>query len=120
MACGRHLSKLQKFDLSFRCLLSWHIGEGQAGNAKGQVDPHGSFDRKRLEGDRAVRSPHQDIGANSHTQSDRAGVGVGVGANVLVGGSNRTISLQPLSLEGSVGINLSLGVSGLTLTYVPR
>ena len=28
--------------------------------------------------------------------------------------------LQPLSVEGSVGINLSLGVSGLTLTYVPR
>ena len=52
--------------------------------------------------------------------SGSIGVGVGVGANVLVGGSNRTISLQPLSVEGSVGINLSLGVSGLTLTYVPR
>ena len=52
--------------------------------------------------------------------SGSIGVGVGVGANVLVGGSNRTISLQPLSVEGSVGINLSLGVSGLTLTWVPR
>ena len=52
--------------------------------------------------------------------SGSIGVGVGVGANVLVGGSNRTISLQPLSVEGSVGVNLSLGVSGLTLTYVPR
>jgi len=52
--------------------------------------------------------------------SGAIGVGVGVGANVLVGGSNRTISLQPLSVEGSVGVNLSLGVSGLTLTYVPR
>ena len=48
------------------------------------------------------------------------GVGVGVGANILFGGSNRTIALQPLSLEGSVAINLSLGASGLTLTYVPR
>jgi hypothetical protein len=48
------------------------------------------------------------------------GVGVGVGANVLFGGSNRTIALQPLSLEGSVGINLSLGATGLTLTYLPR
>ena len=48
------------------------------------------------------------------------GIGVGVGANVLFGGSNRTISLQPLSVEGSVGINLSLGASGLTLTWVPR
>jgi hypothetical protein len=52
--------------------------------------------------------------------SGAIGVGVGVGANVLVGGSNRTISLQPLSIEGSVGVNLSLGVSGLTLTWVPR
>ena len=47
--------------------------------------------------------------------SGSIGVGVGVGANVLFGGSNRTIALQPLSVEGSVGINLSLGVSGLTL-----
>jgi hypothetical protein len=52
--------------------------------------------------------------------SGSIGVGVGVGANVLVGGSNRSISLQPLSVEGSVGINLSLGVSGLTLVWVPR
>jgi hypothetical protein len=47
--------------------------------------------------------------------SGSVGVGVGVGANVLFGGSGRSISLQPLSVEGSVGINLSLGVSGLTL-----
>jgi hypothetical protein len=43
------------------------------------------------------------------------GVGVGVGANLLFGGTGRSIALQPLSVEGSVGINLSLGVSGLTL-----
>jgi Protein of unknown function (DUF992) len=47
--------------------------------------------------------------------SGSVGVGVGVGANLLFGGSNRSIALQPLSVEGSVGINLSLGVSGLTL-----
>jgi Protein of unknown function (DUF992) len=44
-----------------------------------------------------------------------ASVGVGLGANVLVGGSHRTISLQPLSVEGQVGINLALGVAGLRL-----
>ena len=48
--------------------------------------------------------------------SGAIGIGVGVGANVLVGGSNRSISLQPLSVEGTVGFNLSLGISGLTLT----
>ena len=48
--------------------------------------------------------------------SGAVGVGVGVGANLLFGGSNRSIALQPLSVEGSVGVNLSLGVSSLTLT----
>jgi hypothetical protein len=47
--------------------------------------------------------------------SGNASLGVGLGANVLVGGSHRTISLQPLSVEGQVGINLALGVAGLRL-----
>jgi uncharacterized protein DUF992 len=50
--------------------------------------------------------------------SGEIGVGVGVGANVLIGGSGRTTALQPLSLEGTVGVNLALGVAGLTLTFV--
>ena len=44
-----------------------------------------------------------------------ASVGIGGGANVLVGGSNRTVALQPLSLQGQVGINLALGVADLEL-----
>jgi hypothetical protein len=44
-----------------------------------------------------------------------ASLGLGLGANVLVGGSHRTISLQPLSVEGQFGVNLALGVAGLTL-----
>jgi Protein of unknown function (DUF992) len=43
------------------------------------------------------------------------GLGVGVGANVLVGGSNRSIALQPVSLEGSVAINAVAGFSQLKL-----
>jgi hypothetical protein len=42
-------------------------------------------------------------------------VGIGAGANVLVGGSNRTIALQPLSVEGEVGLAISLGISSLKL-----
>jgi len=45
-------------------------------------------------------------------------LGVGAGANILVGGTARSVSLQPLSLEGQVGVNLALGVAGLTLTPV--
>lgn len=44
-----------------------------------------------------------------------AAVGVGVGANALVGGSNNTVALQPLSGEGSVGLSVALGVTALTL-----
>jgi hypothetical protein len=44
-----------------------------------------------------------------------ASVGAGLGANVLVGGSNRTVSLQPLSVQGQAGLNLAVGVSGLEL-----
>jgi hypothetical protein len=43
------------------------------------------------------------------------GIGAGVGANILMGGSGRTIALQPVSVEGSVAVNIALGVSGLKL-----
>jgi hypothetical protein len=42
-------------------------------------------------------------------------LGIGVGANALVGGSNRSIVLQPLSVEVQAGVNLALGVAGLRL-----
>ena len=43
------------------------------------------------------------------------GLGIGGGANVLLGGSARTFALQPLSLQGSVAVNVVLGVSSLKL-----
>ena len=48
-----------------------------------------------------------------------AAAGVGVGANVLVGGSGNTISLQPISIEGMTGLNIAAGVAALTLTFQP-
>jgi len=48
-----------------------------------------------------------------------ATAGVGIGANVLVGGSGSTISLQPLSIQGQTGLNVAAGVASLTLTYQP-
>ena len=44
-----------------------------------------------------------------------ASVGVGLGGNVLVGGSNNTIALQPLSLQGNVGVNVAAGLESLEL-----
>jgi Protein of unknown function (DUF992) len=44
-----------------------------------------------------------------------ASVGVGAGGNVLVGGSNNSIALQPLSLQGQVGLNVAAGLESLEL-----
>jgi hypothetical protein len=41
--------------------------------------------------------------------------GLGLGANVLVGGGNKQISLQPVSVEGSVGLNVAAGVAEVSL-----
>jgi len=47
--------------------------------------------------------------------SAEATVGAGVGANALVGGSNRTVTLQPLSVQGQAGLSVAAGVAGLEL-----
>jgi hypothetical protein len=43
---------------------------------------------------------------------------VGLGANVLVGGSDRSIALQPLSVQGQTGINIAAGIAEITLRFV--
>ena len=48
-----------------------------------------------------------------------AAIGIGAGANALVGGSNNTFALQPLSVEGQAGVNVTLGVASLELRYGP-
>ena len=44
-----------------------------------------------------------------------ATVGIGVGANALVGGSGNTFALQPLSLQGQTGLSVAAGVASLEL-----
>ena len=46
------------------------------------------------------------------------GMGLGAGVNVLIGGSGRSFALQPVSLEGSVAVNVTVGLSGLQLRAV--
>jgi Protein of unknown function (DUF992) len=47
-----------------------------------------------------------------------ATVGVGAGANVLVGGSGRSIELQPVSIEGNSGLNVAAGIGEITLRFI--
>jgi hypothetical protein len=58
---------------------------------------------------------HGALRGNYVGASGDASFGLGAGAKLLVGGSHRTISLQPLALQGQVGVNLALGVAGLRL-----
>ena len=46
-----------------------------------------------------------------------ATVGVGGGANVLIGGFHSSIALQPVSIEGQNGLNVAAGVVEMTLTF---
>src|ERR1700730_9150357 len=59
--------------------------------------------------------PHGALRGNYAGASGDVSLGLGAGGKLLVGGSHKTISLQPLALQGQVGVNLALGVAGLAL-----
>jgi hypothetical protein len=48
-----------------------------------------------------------------------ATAGVGVGANVLVGGFDKAFSLQPLSVSGNKGLNVAAGIGSISLKHTP-
>jgi Protein of unknown function (DUF992) len=37
------------------------------------------------------------------------------GANALIGGSNHSVALPPLSVQGQIGLNIAAGVGALDL-----
>lgn len=43
---------------------------------------------------------------------------IGFGANVLIGGFHKSITLQPISIQAQTGLDLAAGVAGLSLNYV--
>lgn len=68
----------------------------------------------------AVLAPTNDVGKGALAGdyggvSGSASVGVGAGAHVLVGGFKQSFTLQPVSLEGAVGLNVAGGIEQLTL-----
>ncbi|MDB5655359.1 MAG: hypothetical protein JWQ94_2972 [Tardiphaga sp.] len=56
-----------------------------------------------------------DLSGNYGGAQGSASFGVGLGANVLVGGSANSVALQPLSLQGSSGISVAAGLASLEL-----
>ncbi len=59
--------------------------------------------------------PGAALGGSFAGVSADVAAGIGVGANALLGGNDQSIALQPLSVSGGTGINIAVGVSGLTL-----
>jgi len=64
----------------------------------------------------SIQGPQRGALAGSYTGATaEATVGAGLGANVLVGGSNRSVALQPVSVQGQAGLNVAAGVAELSL-----
>ncbi len=70
----------------------------------------------------AVVAPSADIAPHA-LAGDYGGVtaggavGIRAGANALVGGSDRSIALQPVRVEGLTGLNVAEGVASITLRH---
>ncbi|HEY1752917.1 MAG TPA: DUF992 domain-containing protein [Caulobacteraceae bacterium] len=91
---------------------------GRITDAGVDVGYHGSSDLVW-----AVFAPTSDVGpgalSGSYGGATAGGaIGVGLSANALVGGSGRTIALQPLSVSGNTGLDVAAGVAGMTLRHV--
>lgn len=71
-----------------------------------------------------VLAASQDLGSGALSGSysgvgAEAAVGIGAGAKILVGGSQHSISLQPVSVQGNTGLNIALAVETMTLNHAP-
>ena len=70
-----------------------------------------------------VVAPTNDVGPGALAGSyggvsAEVAVALGIGAKILVGGFKDSIALQPLSIQGNVGLNIALGIAGLELHTV--
>lgn len=57
-----------------------------------------------------------DLRGNYGGVAAGASIGLGVGGNALLGGSNNTIALQPLSVQAQSGLGVAAGIAGLNLS----
>lgn len=68
----------------------------------------------------AVVAPHSDMARGALSGHYAGGTasataGVGLGANALIGGLDRSIALQPISVEGTTGLDVAAGIGAMTL-----
>jgi hypothetical protein len=109
---------------SSRDLRCVYTGEGRTENYTGKISKFGVDIGYQQSGVIlwAVFAPTTELKAGALT-GDYGGVtagasaGIGGSANVLVGGSTQSITLQPVSIEGITGINLAAGIAAISLKY---
>ena len=63
--------------------------------------------------------PHGALAGTYAGVGGEATAGVGLGANVLIGGLDKSIALQPLSVEGNRGLNVAAGIGAISLKSAP-
>jgi hypothetical protein len=71
----------------------------------------------------AVNAPTSRVGRGELAGSyggvgANASIGIGGGGNFLLGGSQNSYALQPISVQGQTGLNVAAGVAGLELQPV--
>lgn len=94
----RYTGRIDKFGLALGAVQQGTIVWGVLAPSSGF--PHG-----------ALAGTYGGVGAE-------ATAGAGLGANLLVGGTGRSFSLQPLTVQGQAGLNFAAGVTTLTLLSV--
>jgi hypothetical protein len=65
----------------------------------------------------SVAIPSGALAGNYGGVSAEATIGLGVGANALVGGSQNSVALQPVSVQAQQGLNVAVGVAALSLRF---
>jgi hypothetical protein len=109
---------------SSRDLRCVYTGEGRTENYTGKISKFGVDIGYQQSGVIlwAVFAPTTDLKAGALTGNyggvtAGASAGIGGNANVLIGGSTQSITLQPISIEGITGINLAAGIAAISLKY---
>ncbi|MCG8404529.1 MAG: DUF992 domain-containing protein [Phycisphaerales bacterium] len=98
-------------------------GSGPIGTYKGRINRFG-LDIGRTRASQlvwGVLAPSKSVGPEALAGeyggvSVEATAGVGLGANAMIGGFQKSIALQPVSLQTQQGVDIAAGISSLTLT----
>lgn len=103
-----------------------HSGGGTTDNYTGSIDQFGVALGETASGHliwgvvAATSGPPAGSLAGSYAGvGANASVGPGAGANILIGGTGKAFSLQPISVEGQEGINIAGGITTVTLKPAP-